>query len=274
MSICKGEFSERLAEAYVQDAMLEEERARFEDHFFDCAACLSSVQAMQAARIELEQRSLVAPLPVPRSGFRWGWQWGAAAAVLVACVLLAMVWMNRAPVRPQVAVVPAPANVANPAPGAPVAASSVAGAQEKLTLMADLRLPPYAPPGLRGANVNESFHSAMQAYRRGDCKAAVAGLAKVEANAGEAVAARFYTGVCRLAAGEVEQAAAALERVISAGDSPQFEASLYMMAQTKLARGDGPQARRYLQKAIALRGDYEDRARAQLGRIAEALGRQ
>lgn len=65
----------------------------------------------------------------------------------------------------------------------------------------------------------------------------------------------------------MSSATGTLHAVAGAGDSPQQEAALYYLAQLALAREDGPAARKYLKQTIALRGDFEKRARAELSEL-------
>jgi hypothetical protein len=60
-----------------------------------------------------------------------------------------------------------------------------------------------------------------------------------------------------------------LRSVAEAGDSPQQEAALYYLAQIALAENDIPTARHNLSLVISIRGDFENRARAQLVHLSQ-----
>ncbi len=278
---CKGDTAERLAESYLQGTLPDPEREQFEDHYFGCEACQSFVLALQAAQTELASRPRVTrPVPVRGGERRWLWS-AAAAAMILGCALLALYQvterLEKSQARlgkPQPAVATAPSSGA-PAAGAPLPNAKKAGAGSKQFVeLADLRLPVYAPPNVRGATMDTEFATAMQAYRRGDCKSAIPGLAGIADGAPQKRAAQFYGGACQLAGGDLVAATDSLREVVAAGDSPQYEAALYEMAQLMLLHGNAAEARKYLHRAITLHGDFESRARAQLAKLLEAAGRE
>jgi hypothetical protein len=162
---------------------------------------------------------------------------------------------------PQPAVAAAPAVPAlKPAPQP----SLVAGAISRL---ADITLPAFQAPNLRGQNGDPHFDEGMKAYNRQDCPSAVRALSQVPVHDEDSLAAQFFMGVCQMHTGNLVTAAKTLESVANAGDSPQQEAALYYLAQGALERNDADAARRYLIRTVSLHGDFESRARSELIKI-------
>jgi predicted anti-sigma-YlaC factor YlaD len=142
---------------------------------------------------------------------------------------------------------------------APVKVSSAA--------LADLLLPIYPVHKLRGEAEDEQFAKGMTAYQSGDCFAAVAELVTVKVSSAESRAAHLYTGACQLHLGKYDAAQASLHVVTDGGDSLELEPALYELAQVALAENNPTLAHSYLSQTIALRGDYETRARTQESRL-------
>lgn len=284
MTTCNGVPAEQYALAYVEGTLPAFEAERFEEHYFDCAVCLSHLQAIQAVSRQLalhpvslpeslqdpsasrqpREKNLV-PWPVRR------WAWGAIAALLVLGVYGYRLNQSR-PAQPTVAQgsLPAapqiPPPVTTPAGNAGSTASPVHPSQ-----LVDLVLPAFAAPQLRGESGDEHFQTGMAAYSKGDCKGAVAALAQVPVAADEARAARFYTGACQMHSGEFSAAGSNLKAVADAGDSPQQESALYYLAQISLAQNNPAAAHRLLLQTIALRGDLERRAREEDSKVAALI---
>jgi hypothetical protein len=154
------------------------------------------------------------------------------------------------------------------APSAPGTASSQP--LRAVSQLADLTLPAFQAANLRGQPGNPIFEAAMKAYTSQDCSRAVKTLARVPAGDEAGLAARFYRGVCLMHEGDLASATRTLRGVAATGDSPQQEAALYYLAQVALAGDDAAAARRELERTIALRGDFESRARMQLKRLRAA----
>jgi anti-sigma factor RsiW len=262
MTDCNGRPAEELLESYVQGTLPETEARKFEEHYFDCPRCLAEVEALQTAAMQLGARPRVAPkAPIP-----WPRRIGVLSAVAALLIVGVFVFReSRAPGGSAVAVNPAPpASTAAPAPGAsspaPMAASEIA----------DLSIPVFQASALRGPGRNVHFAAGMQAYAGKNYLLAEKDLAQVPADDADGIAARFYAGVCQMQLGHLPAAAAALQSVADGGDSPQQEASLYYLAQTALLNNDVAEANRDLTRTVALHGDFERRARAELDRISHS----
>jgi hypothetical protein len=138
--------------------------------------------------------------------------------------------------------------------------------------LADLALPFYRAPVLRGLNGDPAFEAGMDAYAVGDCRGAVEKLSRVVPK--DTIAAQFYTGVCQMHDGDMTAASANLQHVADAGDSSQQEPAMYYLAQIALAANDANMARHYLGQTISLHGDYEWRVRSELRSIRANAGRK
>lgn len=276
MTICNGVPAEQYALAYVEGTLPAFEAERFEEHYFDCAVCLSHLQAIQAVTRELanhpvslpesSQSSSASRQPEKKNPASWPvrhWAWGAIAALLVLGVYVYRLNQSRpAPQAVAQGSLPAAPQIPQPATTpSGSAASSVTAIQP--SQLADLVLPAFTAPHLRGESADEHFQAGMAAYSQGDCKGALSALAQVPATADEARAARFYSGACQMHIGEFSEGKVSLQAVADAGDSPQQESALYYLAQISLAQNDPDAAHRLLLRTIALRGDMERRARDQ-----------
>jgi hypothetical protein len=186
---------------------------------------------------------------------------GAIAAMLVVGFFA---FRDRRQTR-QPAVAVAPASQASPS--ATPKPPSITTAS--ISHLADLTLPAFRAPNLRGASGNPQFEAGMKAYSSHDCPSAVKTLVQVPSEDEDSLAARFYSGVCRMHEGDLAGASKSLRGVADAGDSPQQEAAFYFLAQIALAGNDSTTARHYLSRTISLHGDLEQRARAELAKVRE-----
>ena len=168
---------------------------------------------------------------------------------------------------------PAPEQVAHmqdtPSPISPMAGPASDSLQ--VTNLADLSLPAYRTEILRGGGVEGLFAAGMQAYSDGNCTAAVNRLAQVPDTSDKADISRFYLGACQLQLGELAGARKSLEKVAANRESPRLEGALYLLAQISLKSDDPAGAHRYLLQTIALKGDFEARARAEDAKVSKLL---
>jgi hypothetical protein len=264
MSACTGRPADEWLEQYLQGTLPAREQEQFEEHYFDCPVCLARVQALQAAQIQLGRHPI--PAPIRKTPIAWPIRVLAIAAMLlIGFVGYRIVSRHANP--PDIAANPTPLP-AQPAATAPPNSTPPAGPD--LSLLADLALPAYRPPNLRGAVHDSAFAVGMKAYAKGDCPGAVSSLARVRAPNGDSLAASFYMGVCLLHEQKLPAAQDKLRQVAGAGDSPEREAALYYLAQVALARNDAAAARHSLERTVSLHGDFEQRARAELASFPPA----
>jgi tetratricopeptide (TPR) repeat protein len=105
------------------------------------------------------------------------------------------------------------------------------------------------------------FRAGMARYAAQDYTDAVRDLERASSLSPEAPDAHFYLGICRLLAGDVERGAASLERTVSMGDTPFLESAHFYLAKAALMKNDRSEAEARLGRVIALRGDFESKAR-------------
>jgi anti-sigma factor RsiW len=261
MTDCTGTLTDRCLEQYIQGTLPEHEAKLFEEHFFECPSCLAQVEALQAVTLKLggqPRKAVKAPIP---------WPVRASALTAIAAMLVLGFFGLKAlhrPAQPVVATVPSapPVPAGRPSqPAPPTLASSAA------SRLADLTLPAFRMPNLRGQSGDPHFAAGMKAYTLQDCASVVKTLSQVPAQDEDSLAAQFYMGVCQMHLGDLGAASRTLEHVSNAGDSPQQEAALYYLAQGSLERNDADAARHYLSRTVSLHGDFERRARAQLTQL-------
>jgi anti-sigma factor RsiW len=266
MTNCRGTPAEHFAEAYITGTLPEAEASEFEEHYFDCPECLAQVEAIQTAAqtlARLPRKPMRKPIPWP---VRLAGLGAIAAALMVGYFAL----RPSRPVQPGTAKVPAVPLLANPQTTPQKAAQRQLQSTE-VAQLADLTLPPFRAPNLRGGSGDPHFEAGMRAYASGDCARGIKSLSLVPADDADAVAAHFYRGVCQVHLGDLEGGSASLRAVANHGDSPQQEAAFYYLAQVELAGNDGVAARRTLMRTIALRGDFERRAQLQLKNLSTAM---
>ncbi len=234
-------------EAYLAGRLAEADRDAFEMHYLECDGCYAAVEAMRA--IQAGVRAVPKePVPIRRAG-AWSPRWVlVAAAVLIAGVVL--VERRQHPAESPVALAPQ-------------------AAQNLYAELARFDPPPFSPVRLRTALEpgDAEFHSAMEAYPKHDWAACESSLHAVASKYPQAMAARYYFGICALLAKDTATGAEALRQTIIAGDSPYLEEAHFYLAKALLAEGDAVGARAELNKTVAMAGDLAPQAATLLARI-------
>jgi hypothetical protein len=251
--------ADQFAEDYVLGTLPETESAAFEDHYFACPVCLGMLEAVQAARMQLQAH----PVQFKRAPIAWPYRIVALGAIAATLIAVAFVYQGREHRQQstQAKTTPSSGSVEQPKSGQPaVIGRSVAS-------LADLTLPTFRTFSLRGPAGDPAYEAGMKAYASQDCPTAEKHLAQVPAASQFGVAARFYTGVCLMHDNNLVEAAATLQKVANAGDSPQQEAALYYLGQIAVAQNDVASGDKWLNQTIALRGDFEKRARMELAKL-------
>jgi len=257
MTECTGTLTDRYLERYIQGTLPEDEAQQFEEHYFDCSACLAQVQALQAVALRLRNE----PRKAARAPIPWPIRVAALTAIAAMLVIGFFTFRLKHTSPPQQAVAAAPATpAAKPSPQPSLAAGAI-------SRLADLTMPAFQASNLRGQAGDPHFDEGMKAYTRQDCQSTVKALSQVPAQDEDSLAAQFFMGVCQMRNGNLGTATRILESVANAGDSPQQEAALYYLAQVALERNDANSARRYLTRTVSLHGDFETRARAELNKL-------
>ena len=258
------------AAQYIEGSLSQSDAERFEDHYWNCPACLAYLQALEAVGDELAREPLpqIAP-PPPRRVIAWpvpAWALGAvaAAAVLAVIGVRTLAPHQQTPSQSQSAPASSQQNPLSPQ----VASSPVRQAASQL---ADLALPVFSANTLRGASVDGHFEQGMAAYSRGDCKGTLTDLAQVPAQGKQGTRAEFYSALCRMHQGDFAAAEKGLRKVVDAGDTLQLESALYYLAQIRLAQNDPAGAHQLLSRAISLQGDLKHRANLQDQKVLALL---
>ena len=245
---CEEIERDDVAEDYVLGRLDESRQQAFEDHYFECAACLAHVRAVQDLR-----EALAAPAAVPgRRNLRTAGAILAAAAVLVLAVRTGhQLWSDR------------PESVSSPAAPRDI----VLSAPPPPTVRVEL--PPYTPARLRAVPsvAQRLFRDAMTNYTVTNCAGAIDGLRRAVAADGAYTQARFYLGACELHTGAVSEAATNLQSVVAAGESPYLEDARWFLAQARVRQGDLEAARQELERVVALNGDRREAARRLLSEL-------
>jgi len=308
MTRCDGGPAQEMAAQYLSGELTEPESETFENHYFGCDACHDIVTTLQFVKAELAHEPVNIPIAMPAghiaptqnqssSGriLRFPAPFSVrllafgslAAALLVAAVLTGIV-LTRHPNSPAASI--QGNGTSNVAPGSQTASSpgktSVGNGpadsnqppDTEIASLADLHFPAYQISQLRGADSTSNadaaphaaFASGMKLYAQGDCRRALTHLTAVPFATADGISAALYSGLCQLKQHALDQAQASFKRIVDAGDTPQLETAEYFLAQTSLLRGDKDGAKTWLASTIALRGDYEDRARNQRARLLES----
>jgi anti-sigma factor RsiW len=276
MTSCSGVPADQYLEDYLQGTLPENDAATFEDHYFACPVCLAQVETLQAVQRQLRTQ----PRQVVRKPIAWPIRFTMVAAIAATLIAVAFTfYAKRQPAQPTVATGSQPPAIQGqpqqPGPAGPsVPTAPTSAAKGAVSQLADLTLPAFRLPNLRGQSANPLFDSGMKAYVSQDCPRALRYLSQVPAPDEASTAAHFYSGVCQMHEGNMPAASRSLRGVANAGDSPQQEAALYYLAQISLAGNDSDAAQRYLSRTAALHGDFERRARAQLAELRKGAAIQ
>lgn len=270
MNPCSGLPADQFAEDYILGTLPEADSAAFEDHYFACPVCLGRLEALQAAREQLQSH----PVQTQRAPIPWPSRIVAVVAIAATLIAVAFVYLGRHKTQQNDQAKSAPpTGTGQQAPGTPETSKSSVLARS-VSSLADLNLPVYRVLSLRGPAGDPAYEEGMKAYASQDCPAARRDLAEVPAANKLSLAARFYTGVCLMHEGKYAEASVALQKVAGAGDTPQQEAAFYYLAQIAAAQNDPATARQKLEQTIALRGDFEKRARTELATLQNQISTQ
>ena len=237
---CDAVQATEVVERYLTGQLAEDERERFEEHYFACDSCFATLQTLRATREAVRSAGDPAVLPLRRRLTVWAW---TAAAAAVALVVTGALLLRTAPPKPEIAKTPA----------APHTAST-----PRLDLLARIEPPAYTDRVLRGTagSAGRRFRAAMEFYRSGQYARVIEGLRDVDS-----LDARYYRGISYLLIGQAEEGAAELSSVIAAGDaSPYLEEARYYRAKARLKVGNLSEARAELEAVAGMRGDLQRKA--------------
>lgn len=243
---CDRVRDEAVAERYLTDRLSDDERDRFEAHFFECQSCFEELRTLQALQAELRRN------PEHSVWRRAIVRWGAVAALVVATGTVAWLVTRRQPAPPvQV----------------PAATDATAGATQStpVATVADLAVvepPDYIPLRVRAsaASAVRQFDQGMVHYARREYVQAARLLDAAERDGYPSAAAPFYLGIARLMSGETTGAIDALGR--AAADQAFAEDARFFLAKAHLRAGRLAPARGELARVIRIGGARAAAARA------------
>jgi tetratricopeptide (TPR) repeat protein len=260
---------DEILEGYLSNALTDEDRDAFEEHYFGCARCFDELQTLKAIRDEL-------PRTVAATENRRWWMagWPAAAALAAAVVLAvgAALWMRpAAPDAPATAAIHPPSQAQQPAATSPPAAPATApvAAGPSIAQLARFEPPRYEPLTLRGTpdEATARFQRGMEHYRKGDYARAAEDLRVASTLDPDAAHSRFFLGIAHLLLKQDDAGIDRLQATIALGDSPYLEDAHFYLAKAFLRRQDSRAAETQLKKLIQLGGSRTNEARGLLAQI-------
>ena len=273
---CEEIRREDTIERYVLDHLGDDEKERFERHYFACESCFREL------KVQMDLREILGA-PDGRSstggtgpGRRWIATWLALAASAMLAVALGWVLQKGSD--------PAPGTIATdrtetagrehaveelghpPGPATP--------RETLLAELAEITPPEYAPPALRGTEGRgmQRFRKAMEHYARRDFETAIPLLEEATRLEPGDPGPAFFLGISCLMMNRVEPAVENLRRAVDLGDTPYLEEALYYLAKAYLRQGDQARACEELKAIVELRGDLEGEAADLLLRIEDPEG--
>ena len=117
----------------------------------------------------------------------------------------------------------------------------------------------------------------MERYRSGKYEAAIPGLAKAAKLDLHDAGSRFFLGICHLLSGQTDAAIAALQQVLTLGDTPYREEAHFYLAELFAAERRPKEARREYERAFSQlnrAGERSYRARKLEANLLFRLGRR
>ena len=291
---CEQGHDQQLAERYVAGELTAEEIDAFEQHYFECDACLAAVEFGQAmksgAAAEASQAGSpkVIAMPARQPPKKPYWIHGAvAAAALVAVTFGGWRAFTNFDKPMSDTARSAPANPAEPKP-ASAAAQPDAGPQ----LIASNAVPDagavdplaYRPAVLRGGSEDSSqrFRQVMSAYQSHDYRKAAVGLSSIPVGVPGSgkpedhitdAGVQLFLGISRLMLNENGEAVVALRRAVEYGDTPYLENSGYYLAKGLIRQKQYSGAAQQLRQTIALNGDRQRDAQQLLEQVNALLAK-
>jgi tetratricopeptide (TPR) repeat protein len=251
-----------LVEEYLLGRLPAAARDAVDAHLFECDRCFERLETFRAMRRELAATAAARRAEAARPT-GWVWKWALVPAFATLVIAGVVAW-PRAVLSPPLL---APAGRA--AGETALALDPQPDAATRLAELGRFRPPAYEPGTFRGSQDEASarFRDAMRQYGAGDCAAAIPGLRAAAELDADAAHARFFLGICRGATGALDESARALRQTISIGDTPYLEEAHFYLALVLLQTREPAAARDHLQRAIALRGPLERRARETLAAL-------
>ena len=240
-----------LAEAYLLGRLDAAERDAFEQHYFECARCYSNLEALRSVREALASLRAPARRLIP-------WTWLAVAATIAISAGAAIVWH----LHTRAGLQPAPAGTIAQSSGTP-------RPDAQLARLADVTPPSYEPRQLRSGGRRDAFIAGMQQYTGHDYAAAIPLLERAVKDEPGAEDARFYLGATLLLHDRPADAIAALQPLTVKAESPFAEEAEFLIAKAHLRRGELDAAAAALEKTAKMHGEREPEASMLRARVAQ-----
>jgi tetratricopeptide (TPR) repeat protein len=263
---CARVAREEILEGYLLGRLPEDDRAAFEEHYFECEHCFDELRTVRAARGELAQLGVEADA---RTHTFFGWK--AVAGFAMAAILiigLALSLRQPSPASRETTIAPtstAPQTTRQETQ--PPAAKTPA--EPTVEQLARVEAPPHAPVPLRGPlnEATQHFRRGMEAYHKADYAKAIDELRAARELDPNAAHISFFLGVSDLMVGRDDAAITALRATIALGESPYLEEARFYLAKGFLRRKDLDAAEAQLNQVIRLRGSESEEARRLLAEI-------
>ena len=262
---CEVVKAERIAERYLQNTLLAQERAAFEEHYAACTDCFERLRTLEGSLGAPPARS-----PYRRKKRRkkhrarkLGWILGLVL-VLAAVAGLAVFLDQRRPI---------PTSMTESAlpPSAPAVAPARRNPPDPAVIaaLAAVDPPVYVESKSHGPDdaTYKGFQAAMLWYNVRDYRKTAEALRRVAEGDKKAAAPRFYLAICELALKETDQAMNDLRAVIALDDPQYLEEAHFFLAKGLLASNDLREAREELFRTIRLAGDRLTEARQVLDQL-------
>jgi tetratricopeptide (TPR) repeat protein len=263
---CARVAREEILEGYLLGRLPEDDRAAFEEHYFECEHCFEELRTVRAAREELARLGDEAD---SRTHTFFGWK--AVAGFAAAAILIIGLGLSlREPSSPPPETTARTSSVPQPEPTKTQAPEAKDLPEPTIEQLARVEPARYEPNTLRGPvdEASQRFRRGMERYQDADyMKAAddLHGALKLDPDAPHI---SFFLGVCQLMSGNDAPAIDSLRATIALGDSPYLEDAHFYLAKAFLRRKDLEAATAELQQVIAVGGP---RARTSDGRALKQV---
>ena len=296
---CELGHDHELAGRYIAGELSTDEAIAFELHYFECDACLESVELGQAiqhgAQHQEAPRDIAAPKKVitmparvqPLAQPPRYWKYAAIAAAAIIAVTLVGWRALKGPEAQKVdtargGAAPVPPT-SNPIPSPSTAPPDLVASNASPDLGAIEPLP-YRQAVLRGTNDDaaERFRRTMVSYQARDFRKASVGLSSIPVGVPGSgkpdehvtdAGIQLYLGISRLMLNDNADAVRALSRSVAYGDTPYLESAGYYLAKGLIRQKQYTDAANQLRRTVALNGDRQRDAQQLLEQVNQLQAR-
>ena len=250
---CARVAREEILEGYLLGRLPEDERAAFEEHYFECEQCFDELRTVRAAREELARSGGEAD---SRTHTFFGWKavaGFATAAILIIGLALSLREPSPASRATTIAQTSKPPQTTRTETQPQAAKTPAEPTIEQLARVEPAR---YEPNTLRGPmdEATRRFRRGMERYQEADYMKAAEELHGARNLDPDAPHISFFLGVSQLMSGNDVPAIDSLRATIALGDSPYLEDAHFYLAKAFLRRNDLKAGTAELQQVIAIGG--------------------